>query len=570
METFAINGLTFTYPGRETPALQDIVLTVTSGEFVTICGKSGCGKTTLLKQLKPAITPHGKRLGSIQFGGEPIEQLSLRDQAAQIGYVMQNPENQVVVDKVWHELAFGLESLGLPPQLVRLRVAEMASFFGIQEWFEKSVDQLSGGQKQLLNLAAVMAMQPSVLILDEPTSQLDPIAASDFLEAVRKINRELGVTILITEHRLDEVLPMSTRVVVMDKGRILLSCSPHTVGQRLKALGHDMFASMPGVLQVYAGVENSLNCPITVGEGRVWLSQLAQGKAIATTRVPVDKPQVNSQPMVEIKQAWFRYDRSGKDVIQDLTIQVHTGQIHCIVGGNGTGKTTTLGLISGISRPYRGKVLLRGKDISKYKGKELFHRFLGVLPQNPQALFTQKTVLLDLLDMLDVSMPRQDRQEKVLEAAQQVQVDGLLDMHPYDLSGGEQQRVALAKTLLLEPTLLLLDEPTKGLDNSFKTMLGEILRALQKQGVTILVVSHDIEFCAKYGDICTLFFNGTAISTGETNEFFSGNSFYTTCANRMSRHIFENAITTEDVISLCYQNQLNQKLTKSATTPAAG
>ena len=268
METFTVRDLTFFYPEQERPALDGVTLTVRRGEFLVLCGPSGCGKSTLLRQLKSVLTPHGSRQGEILFEGTPLEQLDQRSQSEKIGFVLQSPENQVVTDKVWHELAFGLESLGYDTPVIRRRVAEMASFFGIQTWFHKNVSDLSGGQKQLLNLASVMAMQPSVLILDEPTSQLDPIAASDFLAVLGRINRELGTTVILTEHRLEDAFPLASRAAVLDGGRLLCTGAPGEVGPALKGAGHGMFLAMPTAMRVWAAVESAAPCPVTVREGR--------------------------------------------------------------------------------------------------------------------------------------------------------------------------------------------------------------------------------------------------------------------------------------------------------------
>lgn len=554
METFAIQDLTFTYPGQERPALRRLSLTVEKGEFLALCGKSGCGKSTLLRHLKTLLTPHGVREGHILFDGRPLEEADQRQQASRIGYVLQNPDNQIVTDKVWHELAFGLESLGFPQENIRLRVAEMASFFGIQDWFMRNVSELSGGQKQLLNLAAIMAMQPDVLILDEPTSQLDPIAASEFLETVKKINRELGTTIVISEHRLDEIFPAADRVAVMDRGALLCCDTPRQVGRLLKEGSHDMFLAMPAPVQVYAGVPNGLECPLTVREGRHWLDRLfPQPPAVpALEASPTALPR---ETVIELKDVWFKYEKNAPDVIRGLNLRIQKGEWHAVVGGNGTGKTTTLTLMSRIHRPYRGKVLLNGRDIGKYTDAELFRENLGVLPQNPQALFIKSTVELDLLEMLSrTGLSKEEQAVRVREMAGKTEITDLLQSHPYDLSGGEQQRAALAKVLLLRPKILLLDEPTKGIDNHFKGKLAEILRRLQVEGVTIVMVSHDIEFCARYADRCSMFFNGGVVTTAPTRAFFAGNSFYTTAANRMARHLFPDAVTNEDVITLCRRN----------------
>ena len=288
MEIFTIKNLTFTYPERKKPVLDDISFDVVGGEFLAICGKSGCGKSTLLRHLKPCLTPHGECVGEIEFNNKALNEISERDQAQKIGYVLQNPDNQIVTDKVWHELAFGLESLGYDKENIRLRVAEMASFFGIENWFYKNVTELSGGQKQLLNLASIMAMQPDVLILDEPTAQLDPIAASDFLQTVAKINREIGTTVIITEHRMEDVFPMSDRVLVMDSGKVIMQDTPKIVGNKLKDMKHNMFLSMPTAMQLFAKVKSDLPCPLTVREGRQRLEKIAFGKKLIETKIEVD------------------------------------------------------------------------------------------------------------------------------------------------------------------------------------------------------------------------------------------------------------------------------------------
>ena len=490
--------------------------------------------------------------GEIYFEGKPLKESDLRQQSSKIGYVMQNPDNQIVTDKVWHELAFGLESLGIDQKTIRLRVAEMASYFGIQGWFHKNVTELSGGQKQLLNLASIMAMQPTVLILDEPTSQLDPIAAADFLNTVRKINLELGTTVIITEHRLEDLFHAADRVVVMEKGSIIAADEPHKIGEFLKAENNEMFAAMPSPVQIYYGVENDLRCPLTVREGRNWLSSLLKDKEIkiASIEEREEEDEETKVPAVTLKEVWFRYEKEAPDVLKGVNLQIPKGKIFAIVGGNGTGKSTTLKSICNICKPYRGQVLIDGKKIDKYKSSELFKGNLAMLPQDPQSLFVKKTVREDLEEML---LSGEDK-KRVEEVADICDITDLLESHPYDLSGGEQQRAALAKVLLTEPKILLLDEPTKGIDNFFKLKFAEILGRLREKGVTILMVSHDVEFCAKYADRVGMFFDGSVVTTNTPKLFFSQNSFYTTAANRMSRHIFENAITNEDVIKLCRAN----------------
>ena len=568
-----IRDLCFSYPNEEARALDHIDLNIEAGEFLVLCGKSGCGKSTLLTHLKTPLTPHGKRKGQLFFDGQVLSEMDNREQTKRIGYVLQNPDNQIVTDKVWHELAFGLESLGYSTPDIRIRVAEMASYFGIQDWFYKNVAELSGGQKQLLNLASIMAMHPDLLVLDEPTSQLDPIAASDFLETVKKLHRDLGLTVIVTEHRLEEVLPAADRVVVMDQGKIYAQGTPAEIGNVLRKADHEMFLAMPVPMQVYARVsppaqDHLLECPITVRDGRQWLEKVCDERGMEPARVKKPdrstdstKSEKNADTMLDCKDLWFRYEKEQPDVVKGATFTVKKGEFYCLLGGNGTGKSTTLSLICRLRKPYRGKIFLDGKDIRKYRDHELFRGFLGVLPQNPQALFVKKTVEEELYEMIGGSKEKKnpeyhlamDKKDAVRGIAEVTHMTELLHRHPYDLSGGEQQRLALAKILLLRPKLLLMDEPTKGLDSYFKQEFADILDLLKEQGVTIFMISHDIEFCAAHADRCGLFFDGNIVVSGNPVEFFAGNNFYTTAANRMARKYFPDVVTGKDVVECLRQ-----------------
>ena len=573
MAHFAIEQLTFAYPGADRCALDGVSLEIERGSYVVICGKSGCGKTTLLRHLKSVLTPHGERTGRVLFEGVPLEEVSQRDQSAKIGFVMQNPDAQIVTDKVWHELAFGLESLGCDKDSMRFRVAEMASYFGIESWFHKDVRDLSGGQKQLLNLASIMAMRPSALILDEPTSQLDPIAASDFLNTVRKISLELGVTVILTEHRMEEVFACADKVVVMDRGEIVSVGSPLGVARELHASGNDMMAALPAPLRIFYGVEaarevglgkaspdkaspekaESPDAPLTVREGRRWLSRVASDDCAQRDAIPADAPlDAVEHPALSLKEVWFRYDRDLPDVLRGASLDVAPGSILAIMGGNGAGKSTLLRVACGISKPYRGTVRVFGRKLKDWKAGSLFGGCLALLPQDPQNLFVKKTVREDLAEMLASSrLPEADRALRIEHVIDVTDIESLLDKHPFDLSGGEQQRAALAKVLLTDPKILLLDEPTKGIDAFFKRQLASVLDDLKQEGVAIVMVSHDIEFCARHADAVAMMFDGEIVAQSTPRTFFSSNSFYTTAANRMSRHVFPRAITDEDVIGQC-------------------
>lgn len=559
MGSYQIKNVSFAYPNREQDTLKNIDLSINSGEFVTLCGKSGCGKTTLLRLLKPTISPFGDLRGEILFNDEPLNKINDREQTSKIGFVMQNPDNQIVTDKVWHEIAFGPESLGYSTPQIRTRVSEMASFFGIENWFYKKTSELSGGQKQLLNLASVMVMQPEVLILDEPTSQLDPIAASEFIKTLQKINDELGTTIILTEHRIEEAFAISDRVIVMDNGEIIADDVPKNIGKILKSKNHDMFEALPVPVRVFCSVDDEKECPLTIRQGKTRLFEYSKAHEFNSDAIPKDR-EITGEAVIEVKDAYFRYEKDLNDVVKGLNLTVHKGEIFALLGGNGTGKTTALSLVSGLNTPQRGTIYINGCEISRIQG--LYDGLLGVLPQNPQSLFARKTVYLDLFDMTDKSLSKSERERCVAEAATLCRLENLLEYHPYDLSGGEQQRTALAMVLLKKPQILILDEPTKGMDSHFKNIFADILKDLKRGGATIFMVSHDIEFCAEYADRCALFFDGSVTSVQPSRKFFKGNSFYTTSANRMARPLIPDAVLADDII-IAMNGEIKQRSEKN-------
>ena len=547
MEQLEIRNLSFSYPDAVRETIVDVSFSISKGEYVLLCGNSGCGKTTLLRHLKSVLTPTGSRRGEILYNDVPLEQVDGARQASAIGYVMQNPDDQIVTDKVWHELAFGLENLGVSRETIGLRVAEMASFFGIQSWYHRDISQLSGGQKQLLNLASIMAMQPEILILDEPTAQLDPIAASDFLNTLKKINQELGITVLITEHRAEDIFPVADRVLVMERGHLAANAGPREIGHSLFDARSPLFPMLPAPMRTFYQCGGTGTAPLTVREGRNWLTDVFGEKKPAVRTLPPLPELPKTEPALHIENVWLRYEKQSPDVLKGLTMTVPSGCLYTIVGGNGVGKSTTLRTICGASKPYRGKIQVFGKETKKYPRGELFRNCLSMLPQDPTNLFVKQNVREELEEM------NPDKQAQI-HAAELCEITHLLDAHPYDLSGGEQQRVALAKVLLTNPRLLLLDEPTKGLDCGFKARFARTLKRLTGEGMTIVMVSHDIEFCAEHADIAAMFFDGQIIASGRPREFFGSNSFYTTSSNRMSRCIFENAVTAEDVTALYKEN----------------
>lgn len=551
MEIYKFENVAFTYPNQALPAIKDISFTINQGDFVVFCGKSGSGKSTLLRQLKPILTPYGKRSGEIFLFGKPINNININEQVKEIGFVMQDIESQIVTDKVWHELAFGLENLGLSNAEIRIRVAETASFFGIHTWFNKSVNELSGGQKQLLNLASIMAMQPSVLILDEPTGQLDPLSASELLNSIYKLNRDLGITVILSEHNLEEIMPMANKVIVMEKGSILTGGTPYEVCCNLQ--NSDMITAMPTPARVFNGVKNQFDCPITVREGRIWLEQIAKTRSI--NKIIAPSTENNNKPLITLSDIYFRYNKNSTDVLAQLSATIYKNEICAILGGNGSGKTTVLSVIAGFLKPYRGKI--------KWHEEELSAENIGFMPQNPKSLFLKNTLREDINDEINNS-----ENAHVYEVEEICELYDILDMHPYDLSGGEQQRAAIAKLLLKSPKLLLLDEPTKGMDAVFKKKLGILLQKLKQNGITIIIVSHDIEFCAEFADTCQMMFDGKIVGIGPARQFFANKSFYTTAANRMARSYIPNAVIAEDIITAC-SGRVKENITSEDTLPVA-
>lgn len=523
MEAVTIKNLNFLYLNNSNFALKHINLTVEEGEFITLFGASGCGKTTLIKHLKPEYTPQGEKSGEILFFGKDINSIST---SQDVGFVKQDVENQIVCDKVWHEIVFGLECLGISNDEMHKRVAEISAFLGI-DWLYEDVNSLSGGQKQLMNLASVMVTRPRLLILDEPTAQLDPVSAENFLHILKKINSELGTTIILSEHRLEEVIPISDKIICMESGEIVAYDTPKIVCRQLKKEKHIMFHALPTPMRAYLSVSDDFECPLDVKEGRKWLVSLAI-KNIAHIKKNENCKRENN-PVVELKNVCFRYEKETPDILKGVNLTVNKGEIYAITGGNGSAKSTLLKVVNGINKPYYGKVKTEGK--------------ITALPQNPQFVFTQKTVIDEFKAICNDNA-------LIEKYVNEFDIFTLLSRNPFDLSGGEIQRVGIVKAILTNPDILLLDEPTKGLDFILKEKLGKVLKELKSNGMTVIIVSHDIEFCALTANVCALLFDGEIAAEGEPESFFSNNSFYTTAAARMSKGIMDGVVTANDVISL--------------------
>ena len=622
MELLSVENVTFRYPRTSSDALRGVSLSVDDGQMAVLCGLSGCGKSTLLRLIKREIAPFGDLRGTIRFAGKDTRAKKMgdrstsddsrsasdaafsdREAATGIGIVMQDPESQIVTDEVWHELAFGLENVGLAPEVIRRRVAEMASFFGIEDWYHCKTYELSGGQKQLLNLASALVMNPRLLLLDEPTAQLDPIAAADFRSVVTRVNRELGVTILMAEHRLEDVLPYADRVFFMDAGAVRFTGSPQEAAEHLYAAAHPMTEALPAATRVYFAITGgpaargeatpagATAIPFTVRDGRTWLEARVAGRTTgqglkdnensvaahgltSDTVVPAsdtakraDRKSDDSVVAIEADRLAFRYAKLAPDVLTDASLQVHAGEHYCLLGGNGSGKTTLLSLLAGLTKPYVGTVRLFGRKMTSFGPGELYRNNLALLPQQPRDVFTEKTIREDLTKAFE--RMENNSQSDMQTLCERLRITEILDHHPYDVSGGELQKAALAKVLASQPKVLLLDEPTKGIDVSGKSELAAILAELRAEGLAILTVTHDAEWAAMHADRCGLLFDGEVISEGTSGEFFAGNAYYTTAANRIARNIVPGVITCAELVRSVERLSTTSRIVSATKSTAA-
>lgn len=571
-DIFQVKDLSFTYAMGKSPALRGLSFSVETGDIVLICGQSGSGKSTLLSHLKKSMIPHGVSEGKVLFQGEDILELSPEKAASMVGYVSQYPEEQIVTDKVWHELAFGLENLGVPSQEIRGRIAEIAEYFDMGSWFRRSVSELSGGQKQLLNLAAVMVMNPEVLLLDEPTAQMDPNSTRSFFDLIKNLHEDFGTTIILCEQRMEQAMALADKVMFLQDGELL----EYGPVEDVLALLHkgrqkngEALAFEPGLppgirLALELGETKKPSAtkpalgigktPVTVGQGRVWITKhldlfsVESGKKTCKeidkktfqqipekTLIESSKKTKNKEFALSAKGISFAYP-GGNKVLEDFAIQVPEGSIFALLGGNGSGKTTALKVLAGICKKAKGKV--------ETKKRVLY------LPQEARSVFTEIT----LEDELAVMVTEGDIQEKVEQMLTFLELEEFKGANPIDLSGGQRQRLALGKLLLRDPEVLLLDEPTKGLDGEFKAKLGDFLKELVSQKKTILIVSHDMEFCAEYATHCGFLFDKRIISQGESHSFFCENRFYTTAVRRMTWGILQDCVTYSDL-----QNHLKEE-----------
>ncbi len=575
MAAVSFENVSYAYPNAPTRALEGASFEIASGQMACFFGRSGSGKSTLLKCLKPVLLPGGERTGRVLVAGRDVVGMPPREQAVRVGYVFQNPDAQIVTDKVVTEIAFGLENLGVLRSEMRMRMAEITCLLGLSGLLDKNVNQLSGGQKQLVNLASVMVMQPSVLVLDEPTSALDPVAAAHFHETVAQLNAETGVTVLFAEQRLDEVLPMCDLAFAMDASKIVAAGRPHEVAAKLTtSTGEtsELFRLLPDVAQiaievgegVTSGIDAKRGIPLNVREGRAWLADIerdgdktgaqkanlcAQGFE-AAERPTAKEKSARGNFALELKDVWFRHAGADVDALKGATFAAKKGEITALLGANGSGKSTLLKCACGVAPHVKGKIFVDGEKMSARKFAKSEPPKIALMPQSAQDIMLCEKVLDDMREAYYENGAK-SADEQVKRIARLLKIEHLLHKSPLDLSGGELQRAALAKVLMRNSNVILLDEPTRGLDNIFKTELADVLRQLCAQGKTVVVATHDISFAAACAQNVALMFDGEVVGPHSAREMLLNNRFYTTPARRMSAGIFENALTNKDVVQGC-------------------
>lgn len=479
-----VRDLRFAYPGAEAPVLDGLDWSVPQGAFALLVGGTGSGKSTLLSLLKPEISPTGECAGELRVLGENVADMDVRASAERVGYVFQDPENQIVCETVWHEMAFGLENLGMSRDEIRRRVAETSYFFGLEDWLHRDTDTLSGGRKQLLSLAAVLALRPRVLLLDEPTSQLDPVAEKSFLHALFRVNRELGCTVVVATHQPCPMLEYATCAYRIEGGRVCEVADIASLGHR-----EELFSGeAPGC----------------------GASRRAKNGVFSSAGGCRILPKMHAGSATTLAGSWFRYDRASGWVLRGLDAAFSAGAVHAVVGGNGCGKSTMLSVLAKTVKLQRGH-MERGAASA------------ALLPQNPKALLVAETVRDELMEW--ASTCGYD-EAAARERAASLGLSGLDGRHPYDLSGGQRQLLALAKLLLIGPELLLLDEPTKGLDLASRRIIARALRDHAEAGGTVIMATHDLDFAEQVADDIAMMFDGEIACMEPPADFFADNVFY--------------------------------------------
>lgn len=539
-EILTLTNLSFAHPGGK-PVLQSLTWSLERGEFALLVGNTGCGKSTLLKLLVPALAPTGTLTGEIDC------------KSKRAGYVAQSTENQLVCDSVWHELAFPLENLGTNEQTMRRRVAEVAHFFNIEPWLNARTDELSGGQKQLLNVAKTLATNPDLLILDEPTAELDPVAEKNLAHALFRINRELGVTIILATHTPETMSEYATCTFELANGKIIKctnTAQPKFLAKEKTLIDQNERLGCPA--QTKTDIEQRERFGSAAQTETVIEQSERFGYAAQTETViePVEMPvpathdlQVSTSSSTKgvlstneqgdttlhLEDIWFKYEQNKPWVLHGFDLALHKGEIHAIVGGNASGKTTALLVAAGTLKPNRGFT------------KNTSSNAQALMPQNPKHLFLRDSVTEELQEWQSNCGFCDSDIEQALNDAN---LEDHKNVHPFDLSGGQQQLLALTKLMLTKPKLLLLDEPTKGLDANMKCKVGQMLVRQASAGTSVLLVTHDLEFANCVAHTTTMIFDGQATSSEPSEAFFKHNLFYKPTQTHFS-HLWKQITNTD-------------------------
>ncbi|MDD4048846.1 MAG: ABC transporter ATP-binding protein [Clostridia bacterium] len=546
MSYIEIKDLTYYYPNTTKPALDKVNLTIDEGDFVLLIGGSGSGKSSLVRALAGLIPQFygGKYGGEVKIRGNVVCEMDKKQLVGEVGMVFQDPESQLVMNSVEQELVFGMENLGLNNNLMKRRIMEVQGALSLSSIMGANISELSGGQKQKVVLASVLAMQPEILILDEPTSQLDPVAGEEILTIIRRLNEENGITVILVEQRLERCFHLADRFVIMDNGKIAYNGTNGV--QTVKWSVAEKSPFIPPLSRVFA-LAGQKDIPLTVKEGRKIIKPYCIKDGVKNEISKRDNfkgnmtehKDINCQLLLEIKNVWYEYG-DGKEVLKNINMQVHPGDFLAIMGENAAGKTTLLKNIRGLLKPSRGKIKILNKDISKYSVEE-FAKTVGYLSQNPNDYLFMPTVREELIFTMD-NLGLKDN--KIIDdLLEKLQISKYAEVNPRDLSSGERQRVALAAILVASPQVLVLDEPTRGLDYEFKNELGKLLLDIQKQGVAILLVTHDVEFAAEYASEVLLMNQGDIVVEGSREEVLSKSTFYSPQISKLFYGIKEDIVT---------------------------
>lgn len=544
-----LHDFTFTYNGTAQPALQNVALTIEDGEFILITGASGGGKSTLCRCFN-GLVPHfygGTISGRAEVQGMDILTTPPKELATKVGMVFQDPENQLVTTDVEREIAFGLENLGFPVNLIARRIEEALDTAGIANLRTRKHHELSGGEKQKVVIASVLALHPEVLVLDEPTSELDPQSAEEVLRLLERLNDELGITVILIEHRLDRVVHLVDRVLVMNEGSIQTNGRPREVMN----IG-DLGSGIPPVIRLMQrlrakGLKLS-KLPLTVKEARLELQKVLRN----INRSELSDDRLDIKPILKVDKLWFSYgDRAA---LRDIKMTINKGELTAIMGRNASGKTTLVKHLNGLLKPSKGRVIIDGIDTRQCSVAEL-SRQVGYVFQNPNDHLFADTVEEEVaFSLRNQGLEEVQINKPVEQILNQFRLARYRQSYPRNLSGGEKQRLALASVLVTRPKIIILDEPTRGMDYALKLELIGFLTDYCKRGNSVIMVTHDVEIVAERADRVILLSEGRVVVDGSKREVLSKALLFSPQINRLAQAlssfgVSDTTLTVDEMIS---------------------